>query len=686
MMYSFRAGIPTRSHLKRALSLAVLHALAPAALYAQAGANTESASSETSFVIGMEEILVQGASNSTRNLLTSVDILGGDMVKQMNLDYGFSVVTQLPGVMTTDYHQGPTNGSFSVRGFTTEGGVNAVKQLTDGIPGNDRVGAMPMMDQIIPLDLASVEMVRGTTDPRYGLFNIAGNINVLTRQGGTYLDTKLTGGSFNTIEGQAAAGLEKNGFSQNYAISRRESDGYRDGASFDKTNANGKWFYESGRLSIGAIARYHDVGGREAGYLSLEQAARNPEQDNPVSATDFRGRTIKQYSLHVDFAATDELSLSGKIYDTNLDDLRFVRFSELFSQREDDINEGFTGGLFSFDYNPTSDAFFNFSLQGGLNYEEQDIHHNRYPTLNRVRTGTSFRRHHTLENLGGYVQAVLELTDWLKIVPAYRVDTFDGDFFNLVSGQQFPMNDYGDIHQPKLSAVATVSESLSVYANYGRTFQIGVGNAAYKIPPQVSDTDPSINKGWETGITYDLGDWLEARFAIWRQTSTGEIYPETLVSDFVNIGSTRREGADIQVTANLTDDLRIWGSLSHQESIIKVPNPATPQNRGNEINHVPNYLYSGGIDYALNDKWNFSLMGNGQSDYEIDQSNLYGRFGEYFLVNFDASYKVTDKITVSGQIRNLLDDEYEFVWWDDTMSSHSPNDPRAYYLSVQMAL
>ncbi len=44
---------------------------------------------------------------------------------------------------------------------------------------------MPYLDMIFPLEIEAAEVVRGTTDPRFGLYNIAGHVNFITRSGGT---------------------------------------------------------------------------------------------------------------------------------------------------------------------------------------------------------------------------------------------------------------------------------------------------------------------------------------------------------------------------------------------------------------------------------------------------------------------------------------------------------------------
>ncbi|MBK4987609.1 TonB-dependent receptor [Pseudomonas sp. S36] len=80
-----------------------------------------------------------------------------------------------------------------------------------------------------------------------------------------------------------------------------------------------------------------------------------------------------------------------------------------------------------------------------------------------------------------------------------RVDKISGDFTSKLTDQDYDINDYGLIKQPKLSVVYSPWKFASFYANWGRTFQVGTGAAAYKVPPRNEDLDPSINEGWETG-------------------------------------------------------------------------------------------------------------------------------------------------------------------------------------------
>jgi iron complex outermembrane receptor protein len=146
----------------------------------------------------------------------------------------------MPGVLVTDFNQGTTSGKVSLRGFNGEGEVNATKLLIDGVPANSNDGNMPFLDAVFPLELAGVEVVRGTSDPRYGLHNIAGNVSLPTRSGGTYADARLSAGSYGFRDGQAVLGHEAGRLSQNYAFGYQQADGYRAHSAVDKYRL-GSW-------------------------------------------------------------------------------------------------------------------------------------------------------------------------------------------------------------------------------------------------------------------------------------------------------------------------------------------------------------------------------------------------------------------------------------------------------------
>ncbi|WP_230771810.1 TonB-dependent receptor [Sphingomonas sp. Leaf4] len=637
---------------------------------------------DTRFTIGDIVVTAPSMARSTGNVLTSVDLLGGDIAQRQSVDNAWELFARLPGVVLTDFNQGTTSGRFSIRGFNGEGEINAVKLLIDGVPTNDNAGGMTGIDMIAPLDIAGIELVRGTSDPRWGLHNIAGNANILTRIGGTYLDARGIAGAFGTIDGQVSAGLERGGFSQNYLVSYRRTDAYRDHADLDRLNLAGKWFYDFGSTRLGAIVRHSRATAEEPGYLTDADAYTHRRRSYAVSETDGGTRRLGQYSVHLDSDLTGDLALSVKGYANSLHDDRYVRFSANVAQQRRRTDERQYGGTVALHYH----AGPALMIEAGGDVQVQDNQSRRWLTDRRTTTRQTRDQQFDLTVYGGYLQTIVTPTDWLKITPAWRIDRIEGDFANRLAGITAPINDYGTISQPKLSVAIVPAHGVTVYGNYGRTFQIGVGSGAYLIPPRLTDVAASINEGFEGGVKLTRGRWLEARVALWQQTASGELKRRLNdpSGDVDNLGKTRRRGIDLQLDVKPVRGVALWGSWSHQSARIVTPDPATPSQAGNAIDHVPRNVFSGGLDVTPDPKFRLSFWGNGQSSYELDPANSQGRYGDYVVLNAEVAYKVTPQIELSAQLKNLADDRYEYVWYDGAQQLHAPADPRSLFGAVRL--
>lgn len=625
----------------------------------------------------------------SRSVLSSVNILGADMFESQNVGGVWQIFRQMPGVIITEFRQGTTAGKFSFRGFNGEGEINAVKLLIDGIPSNSNDGNMPYLDMVFPLEVQAVELVKGTNDPRYGLHNIAGNASVMTDIGGEYTKARVSLGSFSTREVQLAKGMESGGFSQNYFIGYQGLDGYREHAESEKYALSGKWFYTPDQdvTRIGLIARAYSQNAEEPGYLTRAEAAANPEQSMAHNATDAGERKMYQVSAHFDRRLNDQLFWSSKAYLNDLYDRRWVRYSVLVGQQERIVDETHTGFISTLTYRPQVSGIHSLVIEGGVDAQWQDNRSERYRTTNRVRTALTRDQSFDFDIYGAYVQAVVQPTERLKIVPAIRVDKAYGSYTNQLTGLTYDINDYGVIPQPKLSAMYTLAPGYHLYGNFGRSFQVGVGTAAYKVG-QNADLEPSINEGWEAGIKLNPLPWLDGRLAVWQQTASNEarrkLNDPSNASE--NIGKTERRGIDFETRLRPNDKATVWLSYSYQESKILKPESSAPQTLGNEIDHVPHHIFAGGIDYQWSPQLRLSAWANAQSDYYLERDNTRGKFGDFALLNLSATYRLNKTTSLEFQVRNLTDQHYEYVWWDsdNNQSLHSPGDGRAFYGAVRL--
>jgi len=638
----------------------------------------------------------------TENVLTSVDVLGGDQVEDKNVMNSWQLLGQMPGIQLTETGQGAESGKVTFRAFNGEGYINGIKTLIDGIPSNVNSGNQRFIDMIFPLDIDYIEVVRGTNDPRYGLHNIAGNINFATRQGGNYVDSRLTYGSFDTREVQLAVGHEEGNFAQNYILAKQDSNGYRDHSNSNKYALGGKWFVSNDEQNfrIGLIARLYHHQAQESGFLTRDQMHASRTQSPAKNANDGDDRDMKHLSLHADWQLNDDLSLSSKLYYNGYNDDRTVTFTDYrpgnAPRQRRQWDEQQTGIL----NNLTWRVNEHLTLDGGVNYEEQDNTYRRQrysfsvPThFDTVPARVQNDDRYTLRNTGAYVQAVIQPIESLKIIPAMRVDQFTGST-QLLGGVKGSLQDYGWIRQPKLSVIYSVTPDIDVYANWGRTFQILTGSTepAYLTPRQPS-YDPSINTGKEVGIKFRPFEGAQARVAIWQQDATDEVANMPSTGTTVGLGETRRRGVDLQINAQLDDQWTVYASHAIQEAkVVKAFSAAGQSLSGKEVFSTPRYVSTVGVDYRYNDDWKFGLQGRAQGSYYIDELNEQGKYGGFVVADASVSYRITSAASVDVQVKNLLDRKYEYVWYDnffwggDDQAMFSPAPGRSAFVSLNLKL
>ena len=646
-------------------------------------ANTSSSSVGTDMAIS--RITVSGQRHSLVNaedIIGSVDVLGADQVEQESVDMTLELLRKIPGVQYARFNQGVTSSNIALRGFNAEGEIHSTKLLIDGIPAHRNNGSHEM-DALFPLEISRIDVVKGSSDPRYGQHNLAGNINVITRQQLDETLVRVLYGSFDTKEIQLATGLQQENFSQSYFAGWRESEGYRDHAGVDRHSLAGKWWLSADdqRWRFGVVARDYHLEADAPGYLS-EQENEDDRQQSPVfSRTDGGDKDVQHLSVHLDGDLTETLSTQVKIYRQDIDFNRYVRFTVGESQQQRLENEQETGALLTAKWTPNwaFDGVASFSF--GLDHQKQEVLNQRYRTIDRIQQGGPTRNQdYWLENTGGFFQANIQLDNRWQFQAGVRADKLDGEFVNRLNQRTAAINDYGTLIQPKFGILYGDNTSWNVYANWGRGFQIGYGAGAYRT--QDEDLDASINTGYELGTRIQWTPDITSRLALWQQKATDEVRLKFDNSgDSENIGETERTGLDLVVTARLSEHFWLWGAYTRQQALLTNPGPRDAAYTDNDLHHIPKHIGSVGLDWRPHDKWQFSTSYQYQSDYELNNANDAGQYGEQRHLNAEVLWH-DSAVTWGLHLRNLLDDSNNYVWLDATGPKFAAGDGRSAYLSA----
>jgi outer membrane receptor protein involved in Fe transport len=150
---------------------------------------------------------------------------------------------------------------------------------------------------------------------------------------------------------------------------------------------------------------------------------------------------------------------------------------------------------------------------------------------------------------------------------------------------------------------------------------------------------------------------------------------------FQNVGSTRRQG----VEASLAITTPVWNAfidyafvdatfqspltLASGGNPFASPNPAQPDNseanqifvrRGDKLPGVAPHQVKVGVQYNVTPEWRVGILGRvATGKYLVgDESNLNKTTGNYAVIGFNTSYRVSEHFEIYGYVENALNAKY----------------------------
>jgi iron complex outermembrane recepter protein len=634
----------------------------------------------------LDTIVVIGSrpSDTAHGLAGSIDVIGRDELEYEHVDDTMELFTKVPGTYLSRFNQGIINTDVAIRGFAGDGNSPHVKLLIDGIPSNLHSG-YPEMDQLFPLGIEAVEVFKGTSDARYGVYNIAGNYSLSSRADTAVSSVEATLGSFDTRELQAYAGLDAAGLGQNYFAGYRAAQGYRDHTSLEKRVASASWRRTIGEdAAVRLVTRYAGYEGDAPGYLSREVARQDPTSSADYASQDGGEKETVHASLHLDTPLGAALDLSLKGYWQRFERERWVRFSQTASLQNRFDDEDQRGVRASLDWRLPD----GWTVSVGADHELQHNVEQRFGTTGQLRRRDSANvirnNHFDFSSSGAFVQIDHRPNAVVSWNAALRLDRLGGDLTRVsADGTRTPLRmfDFGTIVQPKLNLLVAASDALTLFANLGRSFQHPFGASAYTTGPTRA-RDVSINDGGEIGFTWRPQPAANVRLSWWAQDASDEFVSIDGVPR--NVGKTERSGIDLSLSWAIDGKVDLWANYTRIASEIVTPDDSQSAWAGNELRSIPGYTASLGAAWTVVPDFVLRAHVDGQGDYFVNEANLGGSFGGYTLAGISATYQWR-RWRFGLQVNNLFDDYHEYVFdfsTDGSDTIHSPGDGRSVSFSV----
>jgi iron complex outermembrane receptor protein len=188
----------------------------------------------------------------------------------------------------------------------------------------------------------------------------------------------------------------------------------------------------------------------------------------------------------------------------------------------------------------------------------------------------------------------------------------------------------------------------------------------------VSDTAEIGARGTVSEVSLDKFSW---DLSIYRTNSENDIYgiSTTIASGFFqNVGSTRREGGDLDLTyqsGKVSAYLQYSYLKATFRSAFLEPSPANPfqdangnveVNVGDELPLIPKTRVKLGADVKVLPAWSVggTLSYIGPSFYRGDEDNLNPELSGYTVASLRTSYQIIKNVLLFANIQNLFDRHY----------------------------
>jgi len=200
------------------------------------------------------------------------------------------------------------------------------------------------------------------------------------------------------------------------------------------------------------------------------------------------------------------------------------------------------------------------------------------------------------------------------------------------------------------------NESTNIYLGYSNSQTPSVSTLKFSSRDSVNGLDPESAKTLELGAKWELmDDKILVNAALFQTTKTVKDRNDERI--YFLAGEQEVKGLELSISGDITDDLSLIASYTHQKS--EVTKDYSEDSVGNGLSSSPKDSANIWLTYAASDKL---VLGGGAT---YNSGNIYWRrnrayftTGNVTLLDAMASYEVSNNLELQLNISNLTNKEY----------------------------
>jgi len=527
-------------------------------------------------------------------------------------------------------------GSGLSRGFHMRG----LTLLQDGAPINlaDDNGDFQELE---PIFFDHLEVFRGANALRFGSGTLGGAVNGVTPTGETApgVYARIDTGSFETLRGLIAGGIENGKLDAWGALSADTSSGDRDHAGRQSIRFHGNVGYDvTDTITTRFYASINSLDQEIPGALTLTNVLTNPQRGNFAGD---QGRDINSIRIQNQsrFEFENSSLATGIWY--NKKGLYHPIFQVI------DYDSADTGLWARYDWEKGP-----FAVTLGAEGRTGTTDAKRFLNIFGDRGALTFDATQEAWTANVYAEGRYRVTDQLSLIAGVIAAQGEREQVRAVPAAITGTADFEEV-SPKFGVLYEATPDVQVYVNYSKSAEFPGFNELAQIAAFVPVEA-------QTAWTAEIGTRGRAGIAEWdislySAEIDGELLQFTVGPDIpastFNADETRHQGIEAGLGLKLTD----WLTLRQVYQYSDFAFEGDAQYGDNTLPVVPEHVYRAELKFA-NDRFSFApnLEWVPEGAY-ADYRNTTRTEG-YTLFGLTGSFKATDKIDLFLDARNLADE------------------------------
>jgi iron complex outermembrane receptor protein len=541
----------------------------------------------------LEQVDVRGKVRREELQSTSATILDNKDISDRHYVTPADILKLSPGISIRQGNIFQSSNAIKIRGFNGAHDYGGQVLMTvDGIPIHDGGHADGYIDSHIinPMEIESVEIIKGPASVYYGAHSEGGTIAYQTIKFGDFTRLRFLYGSDNSKEANAVLARTTGKIGQVYSFQYYATDGWRDHSDGSKYNISGRWSYQFtdswvATLNVRAFRSEWNFPIPGPSYLPPKKASMSDGSGQYPGGM----RERMDFRFWTNYLLGDTSQFTYYAYYVDMD-------VNLFSQswawnrqpgtpngsEEANINRAFGTGLM-YNYMDNWNGH-DVSATLGIDYLRENERRDTWGLIwgnGRARNpdpGAHERDHeYTLETLSLFGEINYQIIDSLRARIGLRYDRYGG---HIISGPDQQIAEPNDILGPNLYLVArersvvspkfgilytTPLQWLEIYGNYSRAYGLPyMETGTFFVDP---NSEMTKRDQFEIGFRANPTDWLSLESVYYLYKTKNDIIFSRDEYDKVqhdNAGETKRYGIETSIAIIPYKNFRISGNFTYQ--------------------------------------------------------------------------------------------------------------------------